>query len=474
MITSMAWVPKGAARTTPLRYELSAEERERVRQMAAQEVVSKKTGKDGEEQEHTASGHTFTQGGAMETDDATLEEFNLDDYDEDEEGQALHKINYEDADDGQMLLDVGDQAVAIGVDSEEEDDDADDNEIRPTDSLFVVAHTDDEDSHIEVQLYNEAEGSLYVHHDIYLPEFPLSVAWMDCPPYLNDGTQMTVGNYLAVGTFSPAIEIWNLDVLDPLEPSATLGGEATGKKKKKSGPQFAPGSHTDSVLGLSWNKSFRQALASASADKNVKIWDVTTQACSHTFQHHTDKVQNVLWHPTEGWLLASASFDKTVAMFDCRTGATALSARIGSDPESLAWNPNEPNHLYCSLEDGLVVCIDVRQAGANKGPINPLFSFRAHEETTSSVSFSTLVPGMMATSSVDQTVKVWDILAASKGSGSPHPVAYKTMNVGKIFAMNYSADVPYLLACGGDAGVVAVWESDELDVIRKYFSGREP
>ena len=39
----------------------------------------------------------------MDTDDAALEEFHLDDYDEDEEGQALHKINYEDADDGQMV-----------------------------------------------------------------------------------------------------------------------------------------------------------------------------------------------------------------------------------------------------------------------------------------------------------------------------------------------------------------------------------
>lgn len=27
-----------------------------------------------------------------------------------------------------------------------------------------------------------------------------------------------------------------------------------------------------------------------SADKTVKIWDVTTQTCSHTFTHHTDKV----------------------------------------------------------------------------------------------------------------------------------------------------------------------------------------
>lgn len=38
------------------------------------------------------------------------------------------------------------------------------------------------------------------------------------------------------------------------------------------------------------NKKYRQALASGSADMSVKIWDVTTQACQHTFTHHTDKV----------------------------------------------------------------------------------------------------------------------------------------------------------------------------------------
>lgn len=40
-------------------------------------------------------------------------------------------------------------------------------------------------------------------------------------------------SYCAVGTFEPAIEIWNLDVLDPLEPTATLGGYK--EKDKKAG-----------------------------------------------------------------------------------------------------------------------------------------------------------------------------------------------------------------------------------------------
>ena len=191
-----------------------------------------------------------------------------------------------------------------------------------------MALTEDEDSHLEVQLYSE-DGNLYVHHDIYLPDFPLCLAWMDCPPFLVDGSQVNIGNYIAVGTFSPAIEIWNLDVLDPLEPTATLGGlndassgssSKSGKKKGKKSA-FAPGSHTEGVLSLSWNKTYRQvsvatdifinkalttnilcvaivmkALASGSADQSVKIWDVTTQKCSFTFNHHSDKVRSLFVH----------------------------------------------------------------------------------------------------------------------------------------------------------------------------------
>lgn len=36
-------------------------------------------------------------------------------------------------------------------------------------------------------MYEEPEtegddGNLYVHHDVMLPAFPLSVAWLDCDP----------------------------------------------------------------------------------------------------------------------------------------------------------------------------------------------------------------------------------------------------------------------------------------------------
>lgn len=40
---------------------------------------------------------------------------------------------------------------------------------------------------------------------------------------------------------------------------------------------------------------FRNALASASADKTVKVWDMVTGKCTVTLEHHTDKVPPFLW-----------------------------------------------------------------------------------------------------------------------------------------------------------------------------------
>ena len=89
-----------------------------------------------------------------------------------------------------------------------------------------------------------------------------------------------IGNYIAVGTFDPTIEIWNLDVLDPLEPTASLGGILSKKKKRMHKTdtkktmviEYKKDSHEGAVMSLSWNKHYRQALSSGSADNTVKIW----------------------------------------------------------------------------------------------------------------------------------------------------------------------------------------------------------
>lgn len=181
------------------------------------------------------------------------------------------------------------------------------------------------------------EANLYVHHDLLLPAFPLSLAWMDLHPSGAQGK----ANLVAVGSIDPGIEIWDLDIVDQVEPVTTLGGldaaataaaaaveapegasrkdkkKAKVKAKKKAAkaqPVYRPGSHTDAVLGLSWNAEYRNVLASGSADGTVKVWDVVKGVCEHTLQHHSDKVQAVAWNPAESPVLLTGSFDRTACL----------------------------------------------------------------------------------------------------------------------------------------------------------------
>ncbi|CRK34191.1 hypothetical protein BN1708_016323, partial [Verticillium longisporum] len=162
---------------------------------------------------------------------------------------------------------------------------------------------EDELAHLEVYVYEDAADNLYVHHDIMLPAIPLCVEWLDIPVHKQGVEKDATANFVAVGTMDPDIEVWDLDTIDCMYPNAILGQGGEGaeekKKKKKKKAKANDEYHVDAVLSLAANRKHRNLLASASADKTVKLWDLHTTKCAKSYTYHTDKVCSLAWHTTE-------------------------------------------------------------------------------------------------------------------------------------------------------------------------------
>ncbi|XP_057532181.1 uncharacterized WD repeat-containing protein C17D11.16-like [Amaranthus tricolor] len=467
MIAAISWVPKGVAKSVPEVAELpSKEEIEEMLQSGALDAVDGEDD-DGDmdldtskEIDEALLASAAAQALGKESNDIAdaFKELDMDHYDDDDEdgifskglGDAYYPSNELDP----YLKDKDDD------DSEEEED----LFIRAEDSVIVCARNDEEISQLEVYILEETEDgpNLYVHHDIIISAFPLSTAWLDCP--LKGGEK---GNFIAVGSMEPSIEIWDLDIIDEVEPSLVLGGIVEKKKKgKKKSIKYKDGSHTDSVLGLAWNKEFRNILASASADKQVKIWDVATGTCSITMEHHTDKVQAVAFSHHEPQVLLSGSFDHTIVMKDGRNPAhSGYRWCVAADVESLAWDPHTKHSFVVSLENGMIQGFDIRTASSDSdSDLKPIFTLHAHDKAASSISYNTSIPNLLASGSIDKTVKLWDL-----SNNQPSCVASKNPKAGAVFSVSFSEENPLWLAIGGSKGKLEVWDtSSEAGVAKKY------
>ncbi|TDH68056.1 hypothetical protein CCR75_004195 [Bremia lactucae] len=479
MISALAWVPRGASRRIPEKLKLTDEELRMLHEAAVEEEAEDQSGmatEDVYKLESPLDHHLDSQDGLPAS-------FKMDEYEEEDDNAAIQNFYGGDAteaaeEEEEVETDQPDEDGNISMDDDDDRDDEfdrEDVEVRPTDSVILVANTEEDFSTLEVQVYDDENGALYVHHEINLPAFPLCLAWMDCAPVpLNPVTGPLDGSYVAVGTFKPGIEIWNLDILDVLEPTATLGGEddrglrnvavpgPTTSLKRNSKLVLKKASHQDAVMSLDWNRNHRNMLVSGSADATVKVWDVTTQKCLYTITHHCHKVQSVRWNPIETSVVASASFDRTIVVLDGRQPDAFSTFSLTAEVESIAWAPHCPSTIVAASEDGMVVAYDVRMNHSE-----PLFRLEAHHGAVSAISFSAQVPGLFATAGVDKCVKLWDVM-----ENVPKCVASKEMNVGELFALSFDTDSPFLLGVGGSKGVLALWDTLEKKEIDDRFGAR--
>lgn len=558
MISALQWIARGKSLPHPKKYVLDDDEMERVSQMANVQFEDAKAqleraqrdiarGKDpfapnidndaeddddeeawkdddgdDEMKDDSAPVPTTTTdaaaAGETKEDPDDLSRYNLDEYDEDENaaaqaanagafsnirGLAVYQSNEDDP------------YVTVQDDAEKDDEEErEELEVYPTDNFVITAKTEDDVSQLEAHIYAANDSNLYVHHDLMLPSFPLCLEWLDYTPARSSADQNEsapatatsakeaggVGNFIAVGTMDPEIEVWSMDVVDGMYPDAILGRKTetdqlnaplgTGKKKRKqSKARIANDAyHVDAVLSLSWNPIARNLLASASADCTVKLWDLSrphtseSSAAFRSFNAHTDKVQSVAWQCKavggEGAsggnpaVLLTGSYDKTIRVFDTRTPDTAAIVSIGSDVESVVWNgwSDASSSFLTSLESGIVQSFDIRS------PASPLWTLQAHDTACTSVDISPHIPGCILTASSDRSVKLWNLSSPTPTATAPpsaiNLVLSRDLGIGKIFAAKFSPNDPLTLAAAGSAGQLQIFNALSNAAVRKTFADR--
>jgi WD40 repeat protein len=245
------------------------------------------------------------------------------------------------------------------------------------------------------------------------------------------------GHRLASASADKTIRLWDADTGQP------IGAPLTGHTGRVNSVAFSPDGHR---------------LASASFDATVRVWDADTgQPIGAPLTGHTGPVYGVAFSP-DGHRLASASADHTIRLWDADTGQPIGKNLTGHTDEvnSVAFSPD--GHRLTSASDDKTIRVWDADTGQPIG--NPL---TGHTNTVASVAFS---PDghRLASASADATVRLWDT-DTGQPIGAP-----LTGHTNSVISVAFSPDGHRLASGSGDA-TVRLWDTDTGQPIGAPLTG---
>jgi platelet-activating factor acetylhydrolase IB subunit alpha len=125
------------------------------------------------------------------------------------------------------------------------------------------------------------------------------------------------GNYLASASNDLSIKIWDFD-------THTCVRTLRGHDHTISCVKFIPAQNVFPTQGednitIDVTAAGTKSLLSASRDHTVKLWDLETGFCDHTFSDHSDWVRTLAIRNNDGSVWASSGHDQVICVYDTPT-----------------------------------------------------------------------------------------------------------------------------------------------------------
>ena len=260
-------------------------------------------------------------------------------------------------------------------------------------------------------------------HTIVSTISPIDRIWVSSVSFSDDGRT------LAFRSRDEKVKLW-----DVASGSITTLEERSGLESNILRP-----------LPVAFSPPGGKLLASGSSDGTIRLWDVVTRTPSATLPAHKVGVSSLAFSSPDGKLLASGSGDETVKLWDVTTQSQIGTFYHEKWVTSVAFSPDGVL-LASGSGDHTVKLWDI----ATQSRISTLFG---HIDWVTSVSFSTDGELLASGSSLDGSVKLWDI---KTGNSSFASSAYTPLN-GTPF-VSFSPPGGEVLTAGSSDGIV-LWNS---------------
>jgi WD40 repeat protein len=202
--------------------------------------------------------------------------------------------------------------------------------------------------------------------------------------------------------------------------------------------------HAAGVRGVAFSPD-RRRLVSASADRTLRLWDVTTgQPVGQPLHGHDDEVSSVAFSPDGRWL-DSASHDRTLRIWDADTGQPVGQPLRGHDGPvfGVAFSP-DGRWLASASHDKTLRLWDVATRQRVGQPL------RGHDGPVFGVVFSS-DGRRLASASGDETLRLWDV-DTGQPDGQPLRGHYLTVS-----HVAFSPDGRRLASASLD-GMLRLWD----------------